>query len=107
MSLTLDEGRALVNAVKASGRVLPIGSQQRSMQIKPPARKLVHEGAIGRIREVIAYNFWPPLDWVPRVAKPIPAGLDWDLWCNQTDLRPYHPALHYGWANYVEYDGGG
>jgi predicted dehydrogenase len=107
MSLTISEGRALVNAVKATGRVLQVGSQQRSMPINQYASKLVREGAIGRVKEVIAFNFWPPIDWQPRAAKPIPAGLDWDQWCNQTELRPYHPALHYGWANYVEYDGGG
>ena len=107
MSLTIAEGRALVNAVKKTGRVLQVGSQQRSMPINQFASKLVREGAIGKVREVIVFNFWPPIDWVPRAARPIPAGLNWDLWCNQTELRPYHPALQFGWPNYVEYDGGG
>jgi hypothetical protein len=37
----------------------------------------------------------------------IPEGLDWDLWCNQTELRPYHTELHRGWAKWRAYDGGG
>lgn len=107
MSLTIAEGRALADAVKKTGRVLQVGSQQRSMPINQYASKLVREGAIGCVKEVIAFNFWPPVDWTPRAARPVPKGLDWDQWCNQTELRPYHPMVHHGWSNYVEYDGGG
>jgi hypothetical protein len=37
----------------------------------------------------------------------VPDGLDWDMWCNQTELRPYHPDLHRRWAIWRDYDGGG
>jgi predicted dehydrogenase len=107
LTLTISEGRTLVDWVKKTGRVLQTGSQQRSMPINLFASKLVREGAIGTVREVITFNFWPPSDWMPRASHPIPEGLDWDQWCNQTDLRPYHPNLQFGWGNYVEYDGGG
>jgi predicted dehydrogenase len=107
LTLTIGEGRVLVNAARKLNRIVQVGSQQRSMPINQFASKLVREGALGRVREVITFNFWPPDDWMPRASQPIPDGLDWDQWCNQTALRPYHPSLHYGWGKYVEYDGGG
>ena len=45
-SLTVTEGRALVQAAKKYDRVLQTGSQQRSMPINVYASKLVREGAM-------------------------------------------------------------
>jgi hypothetical protein len=53
------------------------------------------------------HNYLPGLAWKPQPAQPVPEGLDWDVWCNQTVLRPYHPLLHRQWSNYVDYDDGG
>jgi len=107
LTLTVAEGRALVNAVRKTGRILQTGTQQRSMPIDIYASRLVREGALGKISEVIACNFEGPLQWTPKPEQKKPEDLDWDQWCNQTELRPYHPDLHYGWATWWDYDGGG
>lgn len=107
-SLTVAEGRVLVNAVKKYKRILQTGSQQRSMPINRHASKLVRDGAIGKINTVITCNFSGPKVWKPKdTPDDKPAGLDWDLWCNQTGLRPYYLELYAGWANFADYDGGG
>ena len=107
-SLTIAEGRALAKAVKKYKRVLQTGSQQRSMPINRYASKLVREGAIGKIHTVITCNFAGGKIWVPRdTPDDLPAGLDWDQWCNQTELRPYYQQLYNTWGDYVDYDGGG
>jgi predicted dehydrogenase len=105
--LTVEEGRAMVRAVKKYNRVFQAGSQQRSMPINRYASELVRTGKIGKIRTVKVCNYLPGLVWRPQPEQAIPEGLDWDVWCNQTELRPYHPTLHRGWANYVDYDDGG
>jgi predicted dehydrogenase len=107
LTLTVAEGRTLVNAVRKCGRILQTGTQQRSMPINMHASKLVREGAIGKIHTVLACNFEGPARWSPQPAQPVPDGLDWDRWCNQTELRPYHRDLHFGWARWRAYDGGG
>ncbi len=109
LTLTVAEGRALVNAVKKYNRILQTGSQQRSMPANMYASKLVREGAIGKVHTVITYNFEPGKVWVPDspTPDPIPEGLDWDQWCNQTELRPYYEKMRRGWGEYVEFDGGG
>lgn len=107
ISLTVAEGRALVTATRKYNRILQAGSQQRSIPINRYASELVRTGKIGQIQSVIVCNYLPGLKWTPQPGQPVPEGLDWDVWCNQTELRPYHPLLHRGWANYVDYDGGG
>lgn len=109
ISLTIAEGRTLVNAVNHYQRVFQTGSQQRSMPINRHASDLVRSGAIGKVHTVITCNFKGPKAWRPKEdePEPIPAGLDWDHWCNQTPLRPYYRELQYGWADWEDYDGGG
>ena len=107
LTLTIAEGRPLVEAVRKSGRILQTGTQQRSMPINRHASQLVRDGAIGKIHTVVACNFEGPKRWDNKPAEPVPDGLDWDLWCNQTELRPYHRDLHFGWAQWRAYDGGG
>jgi len=107
ISLTIAEGRALVTAVRKYNRVLQAGSQQRSIPINRYASELVRTGKIGKIQSVIVCNYLPGLTWTTQPEQPAPEGLDWNIWCNQTELRPYHPLLYRSWANYVDYDGGG
>lgn len=109
ITLTVAEGRVLANAVKRYNKVFQTGSQQRSMPINRHASQLVRDGAIGRVHTVITCNFKGPKVWKPRdpEPEPIPDGLDWDHWCNQTELRPYYRELHHGWAEWDDYDGGG
>lgn len=107
LTLTVEEGRVLAKAVAKYKRVLQVGTQQRSIPINAWASKQVREGRIGKVHTVIACNFLGPAAWKAKPAEAMPAGLDWDQWCNQTELRPYHPELHYSWALWRDYDGGG
>jgi len=107
ISLTVREGQILARAARHYRRVFQAGTQQRSIPINMFASRLVAAGKLGKIRKVIACNFLAPHRWTPKPAQPVPAGLDWDQWCNQTELRPYHSALHHGWTNYWDFDGGG
>jgi len=107
LALTIEEGRILADAARRSGLILQTGTQQRSMPINAYCSKLIREGAIGKVKEVIVYNFEGPAEWQIQPAQPKPDGLDWDLWTNQIELRSYHESLHFGWHNYAAYDGGG
>lgn len=107
IALTVQEGRSLVKAARKMKRVFQAGTQQRSMPISIFASRLVREGRIGKVHTVQACNFTGPLRWKPQPAEDKPEGLDWNQWCNQTELRPYRKDLHYGWAQWWDYDGGG
>lgn len=107
MALTIAEGRALERAVRHYKRILQTGTQQRSMPLNVWASKFVREGGLGRVKEVIACNFLPPGRWENRPAEPMPEGMNWDAWCNQTELRAYCQELRRSWSNYSDYDDGG
>jgi predicted dehydrogenase len=110
MSLTIREGRIMVEAVRKYQRVFQTGSQQRSMWPNHLGCELVRSGRIGRIQRVIAYNY--PSPWEGRLpAQPVPPGLDWDLWCGPAERIPYHPDLYApraqpGWLSFRPYSGG-
>ena len=85
-SLTIAEGRKLADAVAASGRILQIGSQQRSLDPWPQfhrACELVRNGRIGTLRHVeIGLPGDPAGPEAPPM--PIPPNLDYDAWLGPT-----------------------
>jgi predicted dehydrogenase len=110
MALTIPEGRVMVEAARKYDRVTQVGTQQRSMVVNNWASDLVLNGAIGKVHTVIAPNFVGPSRWSNQGAAPMPEGGSkgwWDIWTNQAEMRPYHPQVHYGWAKWWDYDGGG
>ncbi|MCX7429165.1 MAG: Gfo/Idh/MocA family oxidoreductase [Planctomycetia bacterium] len=106
LTVTIGEGRALVNAVRKHERVFQVGSQQRSMEVNRFACELVRTGGIGKVRVVQVVNYTGPGRYTGLPEEPVPEGLDWDLWCNQTDLRPYNKGIQFGWMGFRDYSGG-
>lgn len=110
MSLSIAEGREMVEAARKYKRVTQVGTQQRSIALNNWASDLVKNGAIGKVHTVLAPNFIGPLRWEPKPEEEMPKGGDpgwWDVWTNQAPLRPYHRDIHRGWATWWDYDGGG
>jgi predicted dehydrogenase len=82
-SLTIAEGRAMSNAVMASGQILQVGSQQRSWKQFHRACELVRNGRIGEIKHVeIGLPGDPSGPDAP--AMPIPSNLNYDGWLGST-----------------------
>jgi predicted dehydrogenase len=79
MTFTIREGQELKKVVRQTGRILGIGSQQRSDPNFQHAVKLVQTGVLGKISLVNAYVGAPPTPYnLPE--EPLPADLNWDLW---------------------------
>lgn len=110
LSLTIREGRLIVNAVRKYGRVLQTGSQQRSDPQNRLGCELVRNGRVGKIHTVIAHNY--PSPWHCALpAEAVPEGLDWDMWCGPTPLVPFHrdifaPRANPGWISFRPWSGG-
>jgi predicted dehydrogenase len=82
-SLTIAEGRAMSNAVNASGQILQVGSQQRSWKQFHRACELVRNGRIGEIKHVeIGLPGDPSGPDAPPM--PIPPNLNYDAWLGST-----------------------
>jgi predicted dehydrogenase len=106
LTLTIDEGRRLVEVVKSTKRVLQTGSQQRSDKNFRLACELVRNGRVGKLQQV---NVWLPSGRRegPFETKPVPPGLDWQMWLGQTPLVDYVPErCHQSFRYFWEYSGG-
>ena len=87
-SLTIAEGRYLSNAVQASGRILQIGSQQRSWKQFHRACELVRNGRIGDLKHVeIGLPGDPSGPDAPEM--PVPPNLNYDAWLGSTPVVYY------------------
>ena len=85
-SLTIEEGRILSDSVKKSGRILQMGSQQRSIDPWPQFKKVCELVRNGRIGELKTVEVGLPGDpgGGNRTQMPIPPGLDYDAWLGAT-----------------------
>ncbi len=90
LSVTLDEGRAVCEAVKRYGRVFQHGTQRRSERAFAFACELVRNGRIGRLHTVRVSS--EPSHANPNdPPAPVPDGFDYDLWLGPAPWAPYSP----------------
>lgn len=88
LSLTIEEGKAMVAAVRRHGRVLQTGSQSRSIESIRHACELVLNGRIGRIKRVLVGL--PETPYMPiEQEMPIPEGFDYEMWLGPAPWAPY------------------
>lgn len=107
LTLYVQEGRMLVKAARKTGRVVQVGTQQRSMEINRLACEFVRNGGLGKLLEVRAVNYANAAvnpDPLPP-EEPIPTGLDWSAWLNQAADRPYN-GQWMGWMGWRDFAGG-
>jgi len=106
LTLTIEEGRALVNAVRRYGRVFQTGSQQRSEDNFRFACELVRSGRIGRLHTIrTGFGGAPTSGWEPDTDPP--RGLDWHLWLGPAPWVPYNPLrCIYNFRWFYDYSGG-
>jgi predicted dehydrogenase len=108
LSLTIEQGRAMVEAARRYGRVVQTGSEGRSSPSCRFACELVRSGRIGEVREVYVSGVGGPSNVEILPAEPVPAGLDWDFWLGPAPWRPYNKAYHpVNWRGYYDFSGGG
>lgn len=108
MTLTIEESKALVAAEKKYGRILQVGSQQRSIIYFRMAANLVRNGLIGDIKEVYCRLGDFPQPPAKEKIAPVPEGFDYDRWLGPTPFFDYSENRvmgNYGggWRCYWEY----
>ena len=106
LTLTIDEGKQLVDTARSTQRVLQTGSQQRSDARFRLAVSLVRAGRLGKIRRVVTGLPAGPRKG-PFAAAPVPEGLDWNTWLGQAPFTEYVPErCHRTFRYWLEYSGG-
>jgi len=106
LTLTVDEGKLLSQVVRATGRVVQVGTWQRSDINFRLACELVRAGRVGKLRTVTVKLDRNPSGG-PFASSAPPKNLNWDLWQGQTPAVPYvHERCHYTFRWWQEYSGG-
>jgi predicted dehydrogenase len=101
LSLTVREGRVMVDTARKHKRVVQVGAQQRSGEHYAAAIKLIREGALGGVHKISANwvrNMMP--GFAPTELKAgLTDDLDWDFWLGPAPQRPFDPfRFAYNWA---------
>jgi predicted dehydrogenase len=111
LSLTVREGRAMSDAVRANGRIFQTGSQQRSDFRFRRVCELVRSGRIGALHTVRCGlpAGTPDLGRSGHRKAPesVPAGFHYDFWLGPAPEAPYSPArCHVNFRWIFDYSGG-
>ena len=119
ISMTVQEGRRVVQAVRRYGRIFQTGTQYRSIPTIRQVCGFIRSGGLGEVKSVFTnvdnlasflraprYRPYDPvlnldktgdsfvaLDF-PLPAEPVPEGLDWDLWLGPSPRRSFSTAYH-------------
>ena len=113
MTLTIREGRVMVDTARKHGRICQVGSQQRTDHANRVGCALIRAGRIGKVHTVHASNY--PSPWECDLPEgDAPEYIDWDMWCGPTQPRGYHEELYQprvrgheaGWISFRRYSGG-
>lgn len=96
ITLTLAEGRALVDTCRRFGAIYQAGTQRRSTESYAFARDLVRQGKIGKLHTV-EMQVWTGPGIPHGQAEPVPPGWNYDLWLGQVPWRPFVGARVHNW----------
>jgi predicted dehydrogenase len=106
LTLTVDEGRHIIRAVRETKRIVQVGTWQRSDHNFRLACEMVRSGRIGklqRVEVVLGKN----VTGGPFAVQTAPSHLNWNRWQGQTPDTPYIPErCHYTFRWWTDYSGG-
>jgi predicted dehydrogenase len=95
LSMTVVEGRAMVDAARKYDKIVQVGTHRRSSRMYAKLAESVKGGALGKVtvaRSAFTNNMTPKgIGHAPE--SPPPAGLDWDLWLGPRPERPFQSTI--------------
>ena len=104
--LTIEEGRAMVQAAQRYGSVVQVGSQGRSQTAAYQACTYIRNGQLGTVRRVACWHYASPAgDWTPDSDPP--PNLDYDAWIGPARWIPYNKEHTHGKFRWLLDFGGG
>lgn len=110
-SISIWEGRKMVEAAAKYNRIVQIGFENRSAPYAFSARDYIKSGKLGQIVTVKCYNMLGGGKWMPKPDQETPKWIDWDSWIGPAKYRPYNPNItdangRGGWLDFWAFGGG-
>ena len=106
-TLTIREGRVLVETMKRYGRVFQWSTEDRSVDVYHRMCELVRNGRIGKVHIIrVELPSGPPNPGNP-APMPVPKGFDYDMWLGPAPWVPYtKDRTHWNFRWIQDYSGG-
>ena len=102
------EGEKMIAAAARCHKIVQAGTQSRSSQAIKQAVEWVQKGNLGKIRVARGLCYKPrPSIGKTEGQQPVPAAVDYDLWCGPAPLPPPRRRhFHYDWHWFWNYGAG-
>jgi len=109
LTLTIEEGPAIVKAARLKDRICQVGMQQRSGKHYIRAKQEYFDtGKLGKI--TLARTWWHGntyhLRKAPESLQQKPSSLDWPRFLGSLRWRDWDPQQYYNWRAYLDFGGG-
>ena len=110
MTYTVEEAKEIAEVVKATGRVLQVGSQYTSMDHFWKAKKAIADGLLGEVMWAsggFGRNRNQRGEWNYAIdAEATEKTLDWKAFLGPAPKRSFDPERYFRWRKYWDYSGG-
>jgi myo-inositol 2-dehydrogenase / D-chiro-inositol 1-dehydrogenase len=106
-TLTIHEGRVLVEAVRKHRKVFQTSTEDRAVPEYHRMAELVRNGRIGKLERIEVILPKQPTGPGNPTPQPVPAGFDWEMWLGPAPLAPYtKDRTHWNFRWIWDYSGG-
>jgi predicted dehydrogenase len=104
LTQTIQDGRAVVQAVRKYKRIAQMGTQNRSVEHMQSAIEYLKTGKLGKVCEITTWmcQLRPTIGNPPDEAPP--STVDYDVWLGPAPKRPFNKnRFHYTWRFFWDY----
>lgn len=106
-TLSIDEGKILIDAVRRHKKVFQTSTEDRSLGFYRRMVELVRNGRIGKVRKVEVILPRQPGGPGDPTPQPVPPELDWEMWLGPAPYAPYtKDRVHFNFRWIQDYSGG-
>jgi len=104
MAHKIEEGFAMIDAVRQTKRVLQVGTQRRSAEMFLEGKRIMESGQLGEVHLVT--SDWRNYSGNLRGNAKLQGELDWKQWQGSAPKHDLDPARYFNWYYYFDYSGG-
>ena len=106
-TLTIDEGKILVQRVRQADKVFQTSTEDRAVEVYHRMAELVRNGRIGKLQRIEVILPKQPTHAGDPTPQPVPPELDYDMWLGPAPEAPYTPhRVHFNFRWIWDYSGG-
>jgi predicted dehydrogenase len=106
-TLTINEGKLLIQAVRKHKKVFQTSTEDRSIPVYHRMAELVRNGRIGKLQRIEVILPKQPQQAGDPTPQPVPKELDYEMWLGPAPFAPYtRDRVHWNFRWIWDYSGG-